>query len=74
LAEPAAALQEYDVTLSAPDALKDLDALVLAVNHAEYLADPAALTARVRKGGVLVDVKSALDRESLPEGLVYWSL
>jgi hypothetical protein len=24
--------------------------------------------------GIVIDVKSALDRSSLPEGLVYWSL
>ncbi len=74
LAEPAAASHEYGITLSAPEDLAGLDALVLAVNHAEYLADPAALIARVRSGGVLIDVKSALDREGLPEELVYWSL
>jgi UDP-N-acetyl-D-galactosamine dehydrogenase len=74
LADPAAARHEYGITLSAPGDLADLDALVLAVNHVEYLADPAALVARVRVGGVLVDVKSALDREGLPDELVYWSL
>jgi UDP-N-acetyl-D-galactosamine dehydrogenase len=74
LAEPASALHQYGIALRAPDALRDLDALVLAVNHAEYCADPAALNARLRKGGVLVDVKSALDRAELPEDLVYWSL
>ncbi len=74
LADPAAARHEYGITLSADDALADLDALVLAVNHTAYLADPAALVARVREGGVLVDVKSALDREGLPEEIVYWSL
>ena len=74
LAEPAAALHEYGIALSPPDALVGLDALVLAVNHAEYIANPADLVARVREGGVLVDVKSALDRASLPDELVYWSL
>jgi len=74
LAEPAAALHEYGITLSPPEALVGLDALVLAVNHAAYIADPADLVARVREGGVLVDVKSALAREALPEELVYWSL
>ena len=74
LADPAAALHEYGIALSPPEALVGLDALVLAVNHAAYLADPADLIARVREGGVLVDVKSALDRANLPEELVYWSL
>jgi UDP-N-acetyl-D-galactosamine dehydrogenase len=74
LADPEVARHEYGLTLSPPEALVDLDALVLAVNHAAYLADPADLVARVRQGGVLVDVKSALDRAGLPEELVYWSL
>lgn len=74
LAEPAAALREYGIVLSAPEELTNLDALVLAVNHSEYLTEPAALVARVRPGGVLVDVESALAREGLPDRLVYWSL
>ncbi|TAD77885.1 MAG: nucleotide sugar dehydrogenase [Sphingomonadales bacterium] len=74
LADPAAAAHEYGISLSPPDELVQLDALVLAVNHAAYLADPADLIARVREGGVLVDVKSALNRTALPQELVYWSL
>jgi UDP-N-acetyl-D-galactosamine dehydrogenase len=74
LAEPAAALHEYGIALSPPGDLVGLDALVLAVNHADYLADPAQLTGRIRQGGVMVDVKSALDRAGLPDELVYWSL
>lgn len=74
IADPAAAAHEYGIALSPADDMVQLDALVLAVNHAEYIANPADLIARVRQGGVLVDVKSALDREGLPEELVYWSL
>jgi UDP-N-acetyl-D-galactosamine dehydrogenase len=74
LADPRAAAREYGIALSPPEALAGLDALVLAVSHAAYLADPDGLVARVREGGVLVDVKSALDRARLPRHLVYWSL
>jgi UDP-N-acetyl-D-galactosamine dehydrogenase len=74
LADPAAAAHEYGVTLSPADAMVQLDALVLAVNHTAYIANPGDLIARVRSGGVLVDVKSALDRDGLPEEVVYWSL
>jgi len=74
LADTAAAVREYGITLSPAEDLVQLDALVLAVNHAEYLADTNDLIARLREGGVLVDVKSALDRAGLPEDLVYWSL
>jgi UDP-N-acetyl-D-galactosamine dehydrogenase len=74
LADPVAARHEYGLTLCPPEAIADCDALVLAVNHASYLADPAALFARVRAGGALIDVKSALPRHSIPQDLVYWSL
>ncbi|NCP14862.1 MAG: nucleotide sugar dehydrogenase [Sphingomonadales bacterium] len=74
LADSDAAAREYGITLSPEGDMVDLDALVLAVNHAEYIADSASLLARLREGGVLVDVKSALDREGLPDGLIYWSL
>lgn len=74
LADPAAAAHEYGITLSPAEEMVQLDALVLAVNHAEYIASPGDLIARLREGGVLVDVKSALAREGLPEELVYWSL
>jgi UDP-N-acetyl-D-galactosamine dehydrogenase len=48
--------------------------MVLAVNHAAYLAEGEALAKRVKPDGVLIDVKSALDPSDLPDGLVYWSL
>ncbi len=74
LADAETAQREYGLTLSPSENLVQLDALVLAVNHAAYLENPSDLVARVREGGVLVDVKSALVREELPEELVYWSL
>lgn len=74
LADAGEAQREYGITLSPPEDLTQLDALVLAVSHSHFLANPADLVARVREGGVLVDVKSALDRDALPGELVYWSL
>ena len=74
LADPQAAVTEYGIVLSDIDELVQLDALVLAVDHTIYLDDPADLIARLREGGVLIDVKSALRRGSLPEDLIYWSL
>ena len=75
MAEPAEAQREYGITLSPLSALVDLDALVLAVTHDEYLNDEATTWAtRLRAGGVLVDVKSALDRTKLPPTARYWSL
>lgn len=74
LADADEARREYGVELSSDADLRDLDALILAVNHAEYLREGANLPARLKKGGVLVDVKSALCRDDLPEHVTYWSL
>jgi UDP-N-acetyl-D-galactosamine dehydrogenase len=67
---------EYGLTLSGLDELQDLDALILAVAHKQYLDLGAdALARRVNPGGVLIDVKSALDPKTLPPGRVgYWCL
>ena len=54
-------------------AVKDLDALILAVPHQQFLSDPMALFARLKPGGVFVDVKSAFSPDDLPAGLRYWS-
>ncbi len=67
---------EYGLGLSPLEALDGLDALILAVAHKQYLdLGAAALARRVNPGGVLVDVKSALDPKALPPGRVaYWCL
>ena len=59
---------------SGESALAGLDLLILAVDHDPYLAEGAGLAARLKRGGVLMDIRSALDPKSLPEGLTYWSL
>jgi UDP-N-acetyl-D-galactosamine dehydrogenase len=74
LASAADAQREYGLNLSADSEVKDLDALVLAVNHAQYVCDQPALVARVRANGVIIDVKSALDPERVAVGQTYWSL
>jgi UDP-N-acetyl-D-galactosamine dehydrogenase len=67
---------EYGLDLSPLEALQGLDALILAVAHRQYLDMGAdALAKRVNPGGVLIDVKSALEPVALPKGRVrYWSL
>ncbi|MEI7894535.1 MAG: nucleotide sugar dehydrogenase [Myxococcales bacterium] len=75
IANAAEATHEYGVTLSSLDAYRDLDGLVLAVSHREYLAlGQANLLAMVRDGGVVADVKSALDPTTVTRGIHYWSL
>ncbi|MGF1502263.1 MAG: nucleotide sugar dehydrogenase [Paracoccaceae bacterium] len=73
-AAPDRAVDEHGIRVAPLSAFRALDALILAVRHRSYLADPAALVAMLRPGGVLVDVKSALDPGTLPEHLTYWSL
>ena len=74
LANADEARHEYGVELSESDDLRDLDALILAVNHKEYLGEGSDLLARVKRGGVVIDVKSSLDPADVPDHLAYWSL
>ena len=68
------AMHEYGVTLVDWKSLENLDALVLAVPHAEFINNRDALFARLNPRGVLIDVKSAIDPSAVPKGLTYWSL
>ena len=69
------ALEEYGIALSEWESLNELDALVIAVSHQFYKALPVGeLTRRVRKGGVILDVKSMLSPSQIPDGVTYWSL
>jgi UDP-N-acetyl-D-galactosamine dehydrogenase len=75
LASAAEAKHEYGLALCPLSALHDLDGLVLAVPHREFRADDfAAALATLAPGGVLIDVKSAIDRARVPPGIAYWSL
>ena len=76
IADAAEAKHEYGLTLSKWEELDGLDALVVAVSHKAYAEmSGEALAKRVKTGGVIVDVKSMVDPESLPKGRVtYWCL
>jgi len=75
LADAAEAGDEYGLRLSPREAFHGLHGLVLAVPHRAYVAGPPAdLFAALRADGVLIDVKSALDPATVPEGIHYWSL
>ncbi len=76
LADPHVAREEYGIALAPLEALRGLDAVVLTVPHAAYLRGPgldlsAMLTPR---GGIVVDVKSALAPGAVPGNSTYWSL
>jgi UDP-N-acetyl-D-galactosamine dehydrogenase len=75
LASPEEALEEYAIDLRPLGELTDLDGLVLAVPHAEYLALPrSGFTERLHPGGVLVDVKAVIRPDEVEDGIRLWSL
>ncbi|MDO8932218.1 MAG: nucleotide sugar dehydrogenase [Rhodocyclaceae bacterium] len=77
LGVPAEAAHEYGIDLVKWNALPDqADAIVAAVSHKEYLAmSLKKLTARLKRGGVFVDVKSAYDPQAVAKaGFRLWRL
>jgi len=76
LGESREAEHEYGISLTAWEDLPECDALVAAVSHADYLGKPFAdLTARLKKGGVFTDVKSAYDPAAVKTaGFELWRL
>lgn len=75
LADAGLALAEYSINLTPLEALDDLDGLVLAVGHRDYLKfGTRALASRLRVDGVIFDVKSVLDPAQIPAGVTYLSL
>ena len=70
------ARHEYGITLTPMEALRPADAVVLAVAHADYVAGGWPFIAQLLVGGagVVLDVKSALDRTLTPDGIELWRL
>jgi UDP-N-acetyl-D-galactosamine dehydrogenase len=66
---------EYGLDINALIEFKELHALILAVPHSDYMeSEGVELFARLNSTGVLIDVKSVLCPQDVPEGLLYWSL
>jgi UDP-N-acetyl-D-glucosamine/UDP-N-acetyl-D-galactosamine dehydrogenase len=75
LADPAEAKHQHGVDLVSLEDLTDLDGLVLAVPHrALQRLGWRRLFAALTPGGIFIDVKSAVAREEVPPGVLYWSL
>jgi UDP-N-acetyl-D-galactosamine dehydrogenase len=69
------AREEYGIALTPFERFRDLDGLVLAVCHREYLEMPRRrLLGLLRPGGVFVDVKSVFNPDAMDRGIHYWSL
>jgi UDP-N-acetyl-D-galactosamine dehydrogenase len=64
----------YDLSLTGLENFRDLDVLILAVSHNEYKGDIGAHLARLKPGGLFVDIKSAYKPKDVPAPYHYWSL
>jgi UDP-N-acetyl-D-galactosamine dehydrogenase len=75
LGDPHEAYDEYKIEITPLDRFVNLDALILAVAHREYIANVSGIFERVRDNGILIDVKSALPGNiKPPRGIRLWSL
>lgn len=76
LADPGEAEHEYGVILLPLKDLKPANAVILAVAHDQFKADPWQLVTRLLEGGegVVADVRRLLPREQTPKGVILWRL
>jgi UDP-N-acetyl-D-galactosamine dehydrogenase len=75
MGDPREAHEEYKIEITPLEKFQQLDALILAVAHKEYISNPAGIYERVRDGGAVIDVKSALSPTTKPpRGIRLWSL
>jgi len=74
IANPKETHHEYGLELAPWSELRELDALVVAVAHDEYVAMGDAVFAPLRDGGIVVDVKSLFSPAKVEPRLRYWSL
>jgi UDP-N-acetyl-D-galactosamine dehydrogenase len=76
LASPQESKDEYGISLTPMEKLEPADAVILAVAHQSYLSEGWQMMERLLRlsSGVVLDVKSKLDRASKPEGIELWRL
>jgi UDP-N-acetyl-D-galactosamine dehydrogenase len=72
---PAEAKRQYGVTLNQLEDYKDLDGLIVAVSHKEYIQlGQSKLLGMVRDNGCFIDIKSVFSPANIERGIQYWSL
>jgi len=75
LGDPREAHEEYKIEITPLDKFQQLDAIILAVAHKDYVENIGTIFERVRDGGAVLDVKSALPANTKPpRGIRLWSL
>ena len=67
-------LHEYGIKLNSIEDFKEMDLVILAVPHKEYLAQKASLLGNIKKGGILIDIKSVFAKDGVGGDVVYWGL
>jgi UDP-N-acetyl-D-galactosamine dehydrogenase len=67
--------EEYKIEITPLEKFQQLDAVILAVAHDEYIKNIGSIFERVKDGGAVIDVKSALPANTKPpRGIRLWSL
>ena len=75
LVDPDTAQRDYGQPILPLEEMNDLQALVLAVPHKQYLdRERSRIFQMMRPGGTLFDVKSAIKPSEVPKTIKYWSL
>jgi UDP-N-acetyl-D-glucosamine/UDP-N-acetyl-D-galactosamine dehydrogenase len=75
LANSPEAVHEYNVTLSNWETLSQLDIIILAVAHQQYLdIGLTEICTKLTSNGILIDIKSIYNPADVPDGIKYWSL
>ena len=75
-ADPDDVKREYGIELVALDALRPADAVIFAVAHDSYVRGgwPFIMKLLKNERGVVLDVKSQLDRRQKPDGVDLWRM
>jgi UDP-N-acetyl-D-galactosamine dehydrogenase len=76
IADPAATEESYGIRLQPLEALEPADGVVLAVPHQFYRNGGWSLVSRLLKNGkgLVVDVRSCLDRDKTPPNVGLWRI
>ena len=75
LVDPDTAQRDYGQPILPLEEMNDLQALVLAVPHKQYLdRERSRIFQMMRPGGTLFDVKSAIKPSEVSKAIKYWSL
>ncbi len=65
--------ETYGLNLKKKEELsKQYGCVILAVKHKEFLQNPGSVVGFVEKNGVLIDIKSVFDKNSIRKDITYW--